>query len=159
MSKYTGNNSADREVAVGEYKAVPTVLADGERGELQLDTSGNIKATLATTIAGEDVPNDVLKVEQRYSNTHCTADTLVKTGAGHLHAIVVSQPAAAAPTAGVLTVYDNTSEAGTVLFQHYFPASAVPTPVAIPINGTFSVGCYLGFDGTLAGLTFNVIYR
>lgn len=121
--------------------------------------TSSFKSNLATAVAGEDLANDVMKVEQRYTNTRCTADTLVKTGVGQLHAIVVSQPASAVPTAGVLTVYDNTAESGTVLFQHYFPAAAVATPVTIPLNCSFSGGLYVGFDGTLAGLAFNLEYR
>lgn len=47
MSKYTGKNAADRTVMVGEYKATPTTLSDGERGEVQMDTKGNLKITAA----------------------------------------------------------------------------------------------------------------
>ena len=108
---------------------------------------------------GEDPSHDVMKVEQQFTGTRCTADTQVKGSEGLLATIVVSQPAAATPTAGVLTVYDSLTETGTVLFQHYFPASAVPNPITITLNKKFTTGCYVGFDGTLAGLAFDVQTR
>lgn len=143
----------------GVYKATPVTRTDGQKSDLVTDAQENWKVTLATNIAGEDIANDVTKVEQRFGSTRCTADTLVKTGVGFLHSIVVSQPSSSTPTAGVLTVYDNTAESGTVLFQHYFPASAVTSPVTITLNSSFSVGCYVGYDATLAGLAFNIIAR
>jgi hypothetical protein len=158
MSKYNGN-SADRTVVVGEYKSTRTTLSDGDRGEAQMDASGFLMTSLGTKIAGEDLTSDVMKVEQQMTYARVTADTAVKSGAGLLHSITVTQPASATPTAGVLTVYDNTAESGTVIFQHYFPASAVAAPVTIPLNAKFSTGCYAAYDGTLAGLAFTIAYR
>ena len=146
----TGTNVSVELTAGG---AVPTSLAE------HLDANDALPVSLATRLAGEDLTNDVLKVEQQFTNTRCTADTLVKTGAGLLHALVVSQPASATPTAGVLTIYDAATETGTVLFRHYFPAATVPTPVTIVLDAKFTTGCYIGFDATLAGLTFNTSHR
>ncbi len=143
----------------GQYKTTPSTSSDGDTQPLQQDINGNAKVVEQYAPKYEDNVNGVAKVEQRFTNTRCTGDTLVKSGSGHLHAIIVSQPASATPTAGVLTLYDNTAESGTVIFQHYFPASAVPTPVTIPVNGGFTNGCYVGFDGTLAGLAFNIEWR
>jgi hypothetical protein len=63
------------------------------------------KITNASLISGEDLTNDVLKVEQRFSYAYCTADTAVKSGSGFLHAITIS-PTDAAATAGTIIVYD-----------------------------------------------------
>lgn len=151
MTKRVGNHTA-------VYNANGVILTDGDETGSFVDINGNTLFSAGTSFAGEDILRDVQKVEQRYTNTRITGDGLVQTGVGQLHAIIVSQPASATPTAGVLTVYDNTAESGTVLFQHYFPASAVPTPVTIPINGGFSAGLYFGFDATLAGLAFNALW-
>jgi hypothetical protein len=61
---------------------------------------------LGSTLAGEDIPNDVLKVEQRnsYNRISSATTTQVKTGAGLLHAIVVNTTAA-----GTIGLIDNTS--------------------------------------------------
>jgi hypothetical protein len=48
-------------------------------------TNEACRSTLATTLAGEDVANDVLKVEQRFAPINVSADTLVKSGPGCLH--------------------------------------------------------------------------
>jgi hypothetical protein len=158
MSKYNGS-WAERSVAVGEYKAAPTTLSDGDRGEMQVDKDGFLLVNLGKAIKGEDLTNDVMKVEQQMMYARVTADTAVKSGAGLLKSIVVTQPSSSTPTAGVFTVFDNTAESGTVIFQHYFPASAVANPVPIPLNVKFSTGCYAAFDSTLAGLAFTIAYR
>ena len=68
-----------------------------------------IFAYLAEKLAGEDIVNDVMKVEERfsYSNITTATTTTVKTGSGFLHAIVVNTTAA-----GTITIYDNTAASG-----------------------------------------------
>lgn len=63
-------------------------------------------------IAGEDLTNDVLKVNQVFSNTYISSatTTVVKTGAGLLHTIVIGETAA-----GATTIYDNTAASGTII--------------------------------------------
>lgn len=94
----------------GEYRASATTYADGDATVLQTDVNGNLKSTLATAVAGEDLTNDVLKVEQRfsYSNIASATTTTVKSGAGFLHSIVINTTAA-----GTITIYDNTAGSGT----------------------------------------------
>jgi len=60
--------------------------------------------------AGEDLVNDVQKVEERFNYTNITtaATTVVKSGAGFLHSITVNTDAA-----GTITIYDNTAGSGT----------------------------------------------
>lgn len=56
--------------------------------------------------AGEDLTNDLQKVEQRYTYQYISSATTtqVKTGAGFLHAITVNTTAA-----GAISIIDNTS--------------------------------------------------
>jgi len=77
-------------VPLAKYNATPTTRTEGQFGVLQADTLGNLKNTLGTTIAGEDIPNDVTKVEFRNNLTYIsTATTTVcKTGAGLLHSLI-----------------------------------------------------------------------
>lgn len=67
-------------------------------------------ATLVEKLAGEDITNDVLKVEERFSYNNITTatTTTVKTGAGFLHSITINTTAA-----GTITIYDNTAGSGT----------------------------------------------
>jgi hypothetical protein len=66
----------------------------------------------ATLIAGEDLTNNIMKVNQVFSNTYISTatTTTVKTGAGLLHTIVVN-----GGTTGTCIIYDNTAASGTIL--------------------------------------------
>ena len=101
-------------VPLAKYNAVPTTRTEGQFGVLQADSLGNLKETLGTTIAGEDIPNDVTKVEFRNNATYISTatTTVVKTGAGLLHTIVVQ-----GGTTGTIIGYDNTAASGTILFS------------------------------------------
>ena len=106
--------SGSASVPLAKYNAVPTTRTEGQFGVLQADSLGNLKETLGTTIAGEDIPNDVTKVEFRNNATYISTatTTVVKTGAGLLHTIVVQ-----GGTTGTIIGYDNTSAGGTILFS------------------------------------------
>lgn len=73
-------------------------------------TNDWLDVNLKSRIAGEDISNDVQKVENRYSYaTISTATTTtVKSGAGFLHRITVT-----GGTTGTIVVYDNTAASGT----------------------------------------------
>lgn len=75
-----------------------------------------------------------------------TGDTLVRTGAGVLHTITISCNDAA-PTAGSLTVYDNTAESGTVLYSETFTTTAF-RGYTVTLDVPFSTGLYFGFATT-----------
>ena len=106
--------SGSASVPLAKYNATPTTRTEGQFGVLQADSLGNLKETLGTTIAGEDIPNDVTKVEFRNNATYISTatTTVVKTGAGLLHTIVVQ-----GGTTGTIIGYDNTSAGGTILFS------------------------------------------
>lgn len=140
----------------GEYRSSATTYTDGDATVLQTDVNGNLKATLATQIAGEDLTNDVIKTEQRFSLLKCTADTAVKSGSGFVHTLTFSCNDAA-PTAGSIIVYDNTAESGTELFNHTFTTTPF-VPFSVILDGTFSTGLYVGFT-TTADVNVTVSYR
>lgn len=77
--------------------------------------------------------------------TNATADLQIKSRAGYLKQIVVTNVTAA----GTLTIYDSLTETGTILMQVTLPISNAP--VYIPIEGNFSTGLFCGFDITLVG--------
>lgn len=94
------------------YNSTPPVVTNGNSVTLQGDSSGNLLVSLATKIAGEDITNDRLKVEHQYSYNHISSGTTttVKASAGFLHSITVNTTAA-----GTITIYDNTTNSGTVI--------------------------------------------
>jgi hypothetical protein len=85
-----------------------------------------------------------------------TADGLVRTGGGKLHTISIA-PTTATPTAGLLSVYDSTTEANTVLYSEWVFAT---TPGhTITLDCDVYAGIYVGFDGTLANVSCTVTHQ
>ena len=76
--------------------------------------------TLATTLAGEDVTNDVIKTETRGSavNILTATTTTIKSAPGHINHLI-----AVGGTMGNVTIYDNTAASGTVLFGPATPTA------------------------------------
>jgi hypothetical protein len=146
--------------------------------DLRLDTSGRIAGSEDLAFKQEATTGELhtiakgsetLALKQRattgeihaipggLSYARCAADTQVKATAGFLHSITLSQTAAAAPTAGVLTIYDSAAESGTVILNIYL-ANAVLLPVTITLDVECGTGIYIGFDGTIAGIEAVVSY-
>lgn len=138
------------------YNVTAPVLVDGGGSALNVDVSGNLNSTLATKIAGEDLNNDRLKVEFRNTNVHCTADTQVTTGGGILHSIAISGTTAT-PTAGLITVYDNTAESGTILYREWVFATVVGHSVSLDCQ--FTNGIYVGYDAAVTNVNVAVNFR
>lgn len=130
--------------------------SDGTYEHMWSDSLNGMKVTQNTLTAGEDLTNDVVKTEQRFTLLNVTADTLVKTGAGFLHTITVAQTDAA-PTAGTIIIYDNTAESGTIIQTISF-TTAVFNPFSLIYDGTFSTGLYIGFT-TTNDVNVTVSYR
>lgn len=123
----------------GIYAASPVTLTDGGSSSLYVDVNGNLLVSQATLQAGEDLANDVQKVEQRFTPLNITtlATTVVKTGVGLLHTITINTSAAN----GTITIYDNTAASGTVIGTITQPAALLSSgPVTITLNATFSIG-------------------
>ena len=105
-------------------------LAGGEtpRAYMRVDVR-----RLLETLAGEDVVNDVQKVETRGSavNILTATTTVIKSAPGHVNRLI-----AVGGTMGNVTIYDNTAASGTVLF-----GPATPTAGGTIVeNIDFSIG-------------------
>lgn len=125
-----------------EYNSTATTYSNGATPGFQTDNQGNLKVTLATQIAGEDINNDVHKVEQRFSYSTFTSATTVavKSASGFLHTINIG--AVSCPS---IIVYDNTTPNGTVI--HRFPPNS---PIATyTFNVSFNTG--LSLDAIAGG--------
>jgi hypothetical protein len=128
-------------------------LAGGEtpRAYMRVDVR-----RLLETLAGEDVVNDVMKVEQRYAYSLVAANAAVKSAPGFLHSLTFSCNDAA-PTAGTIDVYDNTAASGTKIFSWTLPATAF-APCSVIIDAVFATGLYVAFT-TTADVNVTVSYR
>lgn len=111
-------------------------------------TNHLFKVSLATLIAGEDLTNNVLKVEERFSYfAPVVVDSAVKSGAGFVHSITISQNDAA-PTAGTIDILDSTSAgAGTKIFSWNL-TTAVFVPFTVILDCNFTTGLYIDFTTT-----------
>lgn len=126
----------------------------------RLDANGNkCVAITAKTVAnaGEDVTADVQKVEQRFAySVPQVASGVIKSSAGFLHALIISCNDAA-PTAGTIDVYDNTSATGNKIFSWTLTATAF-TPVSLVFDVWFNVGLYVAIT-TTADVNVSASYR
>ena len=135
--------------------STPTFV-NGKRIDHQCDENGRVKtdATLSGTLAGEDVSNDVQKIEERYStipiggtDAMIAADQLYKSGPGYVRSITCYSDATA--TAGTIALRDNTAAgAGNILWSFDVLAIAYNTPFTVDLQTPFSVGLYLDFTTT-----------
>lgn len=141
---------------IANYNSTPPTRADGQATGLEVDSTGNAKVTQATLLAGEDLSNDLIKVEQRFSFANVTADTAVKSGAGFLHTVTI-MPTDAVATAGTIILYNNTAESGTIIGTIYLPA-AWTVPVTLTFDLLFTTGLYVGFT-TTNDVNVTVSYR
>lgn len=102
---------------------------------------GSQLISLSDKIAGEDIPNDVQKTEDRSNYTNLTADTLVKSGAGRLKGVFV-----ASGTSPTIKIWDSTTAANAVLVNTFTPVVGVLTPFP---DVEFATGLYFDVGGTI----------
>jgi hypothetical protein len=98
-----------------QYLSSAPTLTDEDWHHFRGDVNANLMVALGSLLAGEDLTNNVMKVEHQYSYSRKTADGQVKASAGFVHTVTFS--ATGTVTAGVITLYDATSETGTVLWS------------------------------------------
>lgn len=148
--------STDGTPIQGVYEATPTQVADGKVGTVGMSTNRALKVTQDTLLAGEDLTNNVIKVEERFSHSRVTSDTAIKSGAGFLHTLTFAQ-SDAAPTAGTIIVYDNTAESGTIIYSETFDTT-VFRGYTVTLDVSFTTGLYIGFT-TTADVACTASYR
>lgn len=92
-------------------------------------------------------------MKTRYSRK--TADGQVTAKPAALRTVAVSA-LTATPTAGLLSIYDSTTETGTVVYSEWVFATV--SGHSVPLNVACDNGIYVGFDGTLANVAVTVAY-
>lgn len=86
-----------------------------------------------------------------------SASTLIKSGAGFLSKLTLSQ-LDAAPTAGSIFIYDNTSAAGTCLWSHV-QTTAVFMPVTVTLDMPFNTGLYVSVPAGMTDVSLTLAYK
>jgi len=120
------------------------------------DSNNNAPVSLGTTIAGEDLTNDVMKVEQRFSylNIPSAATTTVKSGSGLLHSIIITNPGA---TSNTIKIYDSTAASGTVIVD-WSTSGGTPAAGSYIFDVSFTTGLTVVTAGTTSP-NLTVTYR
>ena len=104
-------------------------------------TNNACRTTEATTRAGEDVANDVQKVEGRfaYSSSALLGTNVIKSGPGYLDHCTILGGAQ-----GNVTLYDNTAAVATsVILPTFAYAATSPITFDIPLHVSTAVGITL----------------
>ena len=111
----------------------------------------NSVTTGSSTVLGEGGANPAIITAEapQYNLQRAIATLTAKSGAGVLHSLSIAATLAA-PTAGLLTIYDNTTATGAVIYTEWVPAGVLAHNVVL--DTSFLVGLTIGFDGTLAGV-------
>lgn len=137
-----GSSASGNPVQVGGvYNAAAPTPSTGQVEPLQLDSLGNLQSNLATKLAGEDLTNDVMKVEGQFSYTNITTatTTTVKSGAGLLESITINKAVASATVA----IYDNTAGSGTLIGTVTMPATLLASQTVLFYSVKFNTGLTL----------------
>lgn len=135
----TGAAASGNPVQVGGvYNTSAPAPSNGQMEPLQLDSSGNLQTNLFTKIAGEDLTNDVMKVEEQFSFQNITSatTTTIKSGAGVLRALVINKAVASATVA----IYDNTAGSGTLIGTITMPATLLSNQASLNYSVKFATG-------------------
>ena len=112
---------------------------------------------ILVALAGEDVVNDVMKVEQRYAySVPIVASAAIKSAPGFLHALIFSCNDAA-PTAGTIDVYDSTAASGNKIFTWTLTTTPF-IPFSLIFDVSFAVGLYVAIT-TTADVNVSASYR
>lgn len=101
-------------------------------------------------------PVGILLTEHSYTYGRATADTQIASASAFIHTVSISATTAT-PVAGLLTIYDNTAESGTVVYSEWITTSVAGHTVILDVKcGT---GIYVSFDASLANVQATVAYR
>lgn len=94
-------------------------------------------------------------MSSNYEYSRKTADGLVYSGLCNLHTVSIA-PTTATPTAGLLTIYDNTAESGTIVYSEWVFATTPGHTITLDV--VCRTGIYVSYDGTLANASCTVAY-
>ncbi len=92
-----------------QYQETQNALNDGAHQDLQGDSVGNLKQTMAT---GLRRANDNIYAYPRCLEANISASQLLVTGGGELVKLIINSH-----TAGTIKFWDNTTASGTVIIE------------------------------------------
>jgi hypothetical protein len=132
----------------GVYNTTLPTYTNGQRADLQTTANGSLQSNLNTLIAGEDLTNNKMVVEQRNVYTTITStgtSAAIKSGANFLNSITINNPSTllTATAASTIAIYDALTATGTPLATISLPLSANMVgaqPFNVPYNVSLNTG-------------------
>lgn len=131
---------------------------------LQLDADNHLLVTLAKRIAGENLIDDLLRVESKYSFKHHAAGAgstnlaqVLKTGSGVLHSVNLLTVPPAGGGGWYLVLHDGTTATGVYIGFIFFPEGMHPR--TLTFNAAFTNGLYAETISIDANQNVNITYR
>lgn len=108
---------------------------------------------LADKIAGEDLTNDVMKVETQntgyVTSTSPGTQNAIKSGAGLLHSVTISSPKAT----GIVYIYDALTAAGTPIAT--ITTTVTSTPFTLTYDKIFATGLSVKTEGQAQNISIS----
>ncbi len=152
-STFTQAATVSGSLMMGVYTSAADTLSDSKAAVAALDVNRNLKITLATLLAGEDLTLNRLRVQQAnsYNNLTTSSPTNVKAAAGFLHRITFNQP-----FPNILKIYDNTT-AATTLIATVSGGLAISAGTGMEYNVNFGTGLTLSATSGTPDITISYI--
>ena len=149
----SGSTDSGAPVKVGgKYNSSGVTLADGQRGDLQLDGGARLKVTLDTLISGEDLTNGVMGTVlkpalgsqyttgsyQKFGSTDALVKGNIKSAAGNLYVIrATNKNASAARYLMIFNASGTPSEGATPIDTWQIPAGTSLQPGSITVGPNY----------------------
>lgn len=142
------NDTTSGTIAMGVYKTVADTIANGEAAAVAIDASRNLKVTLATLVAGEDITNNVMQIVRKplpvatYSpsvtaNFGTDADVSVKATAGNVFAVTASNVNAAVRYLQLHNKASAPANPDVPIYSFPIPAGSATNPVSVTMDERF----------------------
>lgn len=128
----------------GITKEIQKVIYTNDEGQIIGTLSLPMYMALASAIKGENGALNRMMTGSFCKGSRITGSNQIKPAMGFVHQFTID----AITVAGVLTIYDNVSASGTILFQGRLEVTDVLKPVLI--DKIAENGIFFSFDGTLA---------
>ena len=122
------------------YNSNPLLATSGSEVDALADGYGRLHVI---------VDNDAVDSAPLYKNITTQTTTLVKTGMGVLHSIVVNKAVAS----GVITIYDNTSAGSPIIATITMPGTLHADQIVLKYDCAFTTGLTIVTSGAAQDIT------
>lgn len=117
-------------------------------------TIDSITSVVTSAPAADKDTDSITSYLPEYDAGYATADTQIKASAGFVHSVTIAPTGVI--TAGVITIYDDPTEGGTVIYTEYVAVGDKAHTIFLDV--ACANGIYVGYDGTVANVSVSLSY-